>query len=308
MTICHRVVDVIEIIVRMLVTLITWVVRTVCDWVSTVITTAKEVCEEVCGWLGPFSFLCDWVCKIIEVVETVWEWVCEEVLEAIIRVIEIVATLIIYIFRWVCWVIELPIRLIRLWWCRLGFNGRRILRVCAVILADEEGNQAMGIDETRQSLAEASRIFAQCNIAMVVESIEVVPQAEYISGTTCNFGGIFSGFFSWFSSNARPGCLTVYFVSDIVDACGCAYPGANWVTVAAPGDNCSRDRLGCVIAQEIGHLADLWSHSDDVNNNVMANPCGPNFTRWQCCMIRTSRFTTAIGFGLRRISVEPSRE
>ena len=79
--------------------------------------------------------------------------------------------------------------------------------------------------------------------------------------------------------------VTVYFVEDIVSASGCAYPGTNWVTVDAGCD-------GTVVVQEIGHLADLWRHSDDPDN-VMTDQTGgthDQITENQCCMIRTSRF------------------
>lgn len=292
MVICARLLVPVEMVLRLIVEVIRWVTRTVCEWVSTVITTVKEVCEKVCGWLGPFSFLCDWVCKLVEVVETVWEWVCKEVLERIVDLIEIIVTYVIYILRWICFLIDLPIRLLRLLWCFLGFQSTKFLRVCVVILADEDGGEVLSQEDAQNAMAEAARIFRQCNINLIVDDVQVVRQPRFLDGTSCDFGGIFSAFFIWFSRNARPDCVTVYFVNSIQAACGCAYPGTSWVTVAAPGPNCSDDNLGCVIAQEIGHLADIWPHSDDTGNNVMANPCGPNFTRAQCCIIRTSRIVT----------------
>jgi len=82
-------------------------------------------------------------------------------------------------------------------------------------------------------------------------------------------------------------------VRDIVNPAGsivsgCAYPGSDWVMVDAEGD-------GTVVVQEIGHLADLWSHSSDPNN-VMTDQSGgthDQITQFQCCMIRTSRFVKA---------------
>ena len=309
MVVCHRLLVPIEIVLRTIVEVITWVIRTVCEWVSTVITTLKEVVEEVCEWVEekvckwlpwPLDKLCEWVnklvcttvTKVIEVVETVWDWVCEEVLERIITLLEIIVTYVIYILRWVCFLIDLPWRVIAGLWCLLGFQGPKFLRVCVVILADAEGNEALSVAEAQAAMAGAARIFRQCNIRLIVDSVRVVRQPRFLTGTTCNFGGMFSAFFVWFSQQARPGCVTVYFVQAIDGACGCAYPGANWVTVAAPGDGCSAERLDCVVAQELGHLADIWPHSDDAGENVMANPCGREFTDVQCCIIRTSRIVT----------------
>lgn len=81
---------------------------------------------------------------------------------------------------------------------------------------------------------------------------------------------MFRRFFTWLSS----------------PACGCAYPGTDWVTVATNGD-------GTVLVQEIGHLCDLWSHSSDPNNVRTDQPGGTHdqITHHQCCRIRTARFT-----------------
>jgi len=50
------------------------------------------------------------------------------------------------------------------------------------------------------------------------------------------------------------------------------------------------------MVQEIGHLADLWAHSSDPNN-VMTDRSGgtaDQITSFQCCMLRTSRFSSAL--------------
>ena len=130
---------------------------------------------------------------------------------------------------------------------------------------------------------------------MVVCSFEVVRKPEYLDSTTCEFSGMFSRFFTWFSANTCGCCsaATVYFVRDIVNPAGsivsgCAYPGTDWVTVDAEGD-------GTTVVQEIGHLAELWSHSSDPDN-VMTDQGGgthDQITHHQCCMIRTSRFVRA---------------
>ena len=296
--ICAAILSPIVVLVRTLIQIVREVVRTVCEWVSTVITTVKEVVEKVCTWLPwPLSELCKWVTKLIEVVETVWEWVCREVIERIIDWVEVIVEYVIYILKWVCWVIDWIIRGPALLLCLLGIEPRRFLGVCVKILADNAGNPAIPLATVQQMLRDAAAIFRRCNINMVVCSIEVVRKPEYLDSTTCGFSGMFKRFFTWFSANECSCCsnVTVYFVRDIVGASGCAYPGTNWVTVDAGG-------RGCTVVQEIGHLADLWAHSD-TPGNVMANPCGDNVTRTQCCMIRTSRFVKAIApCGLLRLS------
>ena len=290
--ICAAILSPIVIIVRTLIQVIREVVRTVCEWVSKVITVVKEVVEKVCTWLPwPLSTLCEWVTKLIEVVETVWEWVCREVIERIIDWIEIIVEYVIYVLKWICWVIDWIVRGPALLLCSLGIKPRRFLGVCVKILADNAGNPAIPLATVQGMLRDAAAIFGRCNINMVVCSFEIVRKPEFLDSTTCEFSGMFKSFFTWFSANSCGCCttVTVYFVRDIVDASGCAYPGSDWVTVDAAGD-------GTVVVQEIGHLADLWPHSSDPNNVMTDQPGGTHdqITDFQCCMIRTSRFVRAL--------------
>lgn len=301
MYVCSRIVDIIETVLRFIVFFITTVLRTVCELVSSILTFMKEVCDwvesKLCGWLPwPFNKLCKWVtklvCKVIEVVKEVWDWVCETIVEFIISFIERFVTVFIYLLRWVCFFVDM---LILRWWqillCRAGIKGQRFMPVCPVILRDERGNQSVTEDQVQAWLRSANVIFEQCNITLVLGDIRVLT-TDFSNNNTCEFGGIFSGFFDWFSRHANPNCITIYFVNNIDGACGCAFPNANWVTVSGPRAGCNEDNIPCVIAQEIGHLGGLWAHSD-TEGNVMASPCGDNFTEWQCCMLWTSRFVTS---------------
>jgi len=287
MRICHSILVPIVVTVRTLIRVVSEVVRTVCEWVTSTVTVVKEVCEEVCGWLGPFSFLCEWVCKLVEVVETVTEWVCREVIDRIISWVEVIFEYIFYILTWVCWVIDWVTRLPSLLFCHLGFRPRRVMRVCVKILTDNDGNPAVSVPDMQAMMRDAAAILARCNIALVVVDTQLIMREEFLDSTTCEIGGMFSEFFVWFSQNACQGrsTATVYFVDDIIDASGCAYPGTNWVTVDDGGD-------GTTVVQELGHLADLWSHSDDPDNVMTDQPGGTHdqITQGQCCMIRTSRF------------------
>jgi hypothetical protein len=289
--ICAAILSPVVVLVRTLIQIVREIVRTVCEWVSKVITTIKEVVEKVCTWLPwPLSELCKWVTKLIEVVETVWEWVCREVIERIIEWVEILVEYVIYILKWVCWVVDWIIRGPSLLLCLLGIEPRRFLGVCVKVLADNAGNPAIPLPTIQGMLRDAAAIFRRCNISMVVCSVEIVRKPEFLDSTTCEFSGMFSRFFTWFSANTCGCCttVTVYFVKDIVDASGCAYPGSDWVTVDAGGD-------GTTVVQEIGHLADLWSHSSDPNNVMTDQPGGTHdqITHLQCCMILTSRFAQA---------------
>jgi hypothetical protein len=287
MTVCNWILSPVIVIVRRLIRTVREVVRTVCEWVSTIIRTIIEVVEKVCTWLPwPLNKLCEWVTKVIEVVETVWDWVCEEVIDRIIRWVEVVLEYVYYVLKWVCWIIDWVFRLPELIFCLLGVEPKKYLRVCVKILTDSKGNPAIAPEDVNSIMQDTARIFTQCKLELIVESVELVEKEEFLDGTSCEFSGMFSDFFLWFSEQAEAGCVTVYFVNSIVDASGCAYPGTDWVTIASSG-------RGCTVAQEIGHLADLWKHSD-TPGNIMTNPCGDDVTRFQCCMIRTSRFASIV--------------
>lgn len=287
MKICIAILEPFIIIIRTIIAVVRHIVKTVCEWVSSIITVIVEVCKKACGWLGPFSFLCKWFCKLIEVVKTVWEWICTEVIETIINWVEIFIEYVIYILKWICWIIDWITRLPGLILCKLGIRPRKYLGVCVKILADEAGTPAISLKNVNEMMMDAAAILRKCNISLVVCNTEVIIKPEYLDSTTCKFSGMFRRFFTWFSTNSCSSCsnVTVYFVTDIQNASGCAYPGTNWVTVDAGGD-------GTVVVQEIGHLADLWSHTSDPNN-VMTDQSGgthDQITESQCCMIRTSRF------------------
>ena len=287
--ICNAILTPIVLIIRTIIEVIREIVTTVCGWVSTVIKTIKTIVEKICKWLPwPLDKLCDLVTKVIEVTETIWDWVCREVIQRIVDLIEIIVEYVIYILKWVCWAIDWVIRFPDLILCWLGIETRRYVTVCVKILTDARGNPAVPVATVEGWLRDAGTIFGRCNITLAVCSIELVSKPEYLDGTTCDFSGMFSRFFTWFAHHTYGCCssITVYIVRSIPGASGCAYPGSDWVTVAANGD-------GTVIVQEIGHLADLWSHSSDPDN-VMTDQGGgthDQITSGQCCMLRTARFS-----------------
>jgi len=102
----------------------------------------------------------------------------------------------------------------------------------------------------------------------------------------CGFSNLFSSDFVWFSSHAGHNCLTVYVVEEIRGARGCSYPGSSWVLI-------DKEAAGCTPVHELGHLSDLWTHSDD-SKNLMHAPCGEEITSFQCCMMRSSRFVSIL--------------
>lgn len=307
MSVCHAILTPVIVVVRTLVQVVRDVVRTVCEWVSSVVRTVRTVVERLCSWLPwPLSEVCNLVTRVVEVFETVWNWVCREVVERIIEWVERIVEYVAYIVRWVCWVIGWFTRGPALLLCALGYRPRRFLHVCIRVLTDAEGNPAVEWDKVERDLEQARAIFGRCNIELVVNNRERIEKPEFLDGTTCDFSGMFTDFFTWFARNECTSCstATVYYVRSIPGAIGCAYPGSNWVTVAAGGD-------GRTVVQEIGHLCDLWAHSEDPNNVMTDQPGGTadQITGSQCCMIRTSRFALAsrcpslAPMGVRRESV-----
>jgi hypothetical protein len=297
MTICHSVLTPIIVLVRTLVQTVREVVRTVCEWVSSSIRTIRTVVERVCSWLPwPLSEICNLVTRVIEVIETVWNWVCREVIDRIIEWVERIVEYVAYIVRWVCWAVSWGLRGPALLLCLLGVKPRRFLHVCLRVITDAEGQPAASWEKIEADLKQAQTILDNCSLEIVVTDRQRVERPEFLDGTTCEFSGLFSDFFTWFSANECDGCaaVTVYYVRSIPGAIGCAYPGANWVTIAAEDGRTGGD--GRTIVQEVGHLADLWSHSSDPSN-VMTDQNGgtkDQITTFQCCMLRTSRFSSAL--------------
>ena len=286
--ICNAILTPVVLIVRTLVQVARQIVRTVCEWVSSVLTVVKQVLERVCRWLPwPLSTLCNWVTRTITVLETVWNWVCHDVFETIFEIIEVIVEYVVYVLKWVCWAIDWVIRLPGLLLCRLGVKPRKYMGVCVKVLADNRGNLAVPLADVQAMMRDAAALLRRCNIELLVCGYEVVIKPEYLSSTVCTVSGMFRRFFTWFSSHTCGCCstVTVYFVKDIQEASGCAYPGTDWILVDATGD-------GTVVIQEIGHLVDMWSHSSDPNNVMTDQPGGTHdqITEFQCCMFRTSRF------------------
>ena len=290
---CALVLAPVIVVIRTWIRTVREVVRRVCEWVSTTIRTVRTVVERVCRALPwPLSALCNLVTKVIEIIETVWNFVCREIIERIIRWIEVVLEYVYYVLRWVCWVVDLVRRGPKLLLCMLGVSPTRFMRVCVKVLTDAEGTPAIPLNRVDGMMRDAAAILARCNIRLIVQRTELVRKPEFLDNTRCEFSGLFSDFFVFLSEQAcgEASTVTVYFVRDIAAASGCAYPGTNWVTVDGQGD-------GTVVVQEIGHLAGHFWHTSDPNN-VMTDQSGgthDQITRFQCCLFRTSEFTSIVG-------------
>ncbi len=280
-------------IIQVLIPVIREIVKTVCAWVSTVITTVKEVVSKICGYLPwPLNKLCNWVTTLITVLETIWNFVCNTVIETILDWITQIITYVIYILRIICLVIHFIIGIPALILCLLGLHPKKKLRVCIKVLTDEKGNTTVTKDSVFENINSLKKIFSQCNIEVILTSIQFVVKPQYLSTTNCSFWGIFTSWHAWFATNTCSCCneITVYFVDNITGASGCTYWGENFCRVDG-GANSDPT----VMAHEIGHILSL-PHSSDSNNLMYASNSSSStkLTHLQCCIIRRSPFVTYI--------------
>lgn len=304
MQICAKILTRIELIIVTLIQIVQTIVETVCEWVSTVIKTIVEVTKKVCKWLPwPLDKLCNWVTELIEVVETVWEWVCEEVIVRILRWIEVAVRYVFYLVRWICWLVDWPLRFIfEILPCLLGVNLRKRMALCVKVLVDDEGVPAVSFDRVQELIAGARERLEQCNLELCVASFDTVTAPDDIEDFTCGAGGFFSKHHLFFERNSCASVetaavtITAYFVPKYEGANGCAIPRTDYIVIG-------EDATLATVAHEIGHHADL-THRDD-RTNVMFDAAGNDataFTRWQCCLIRSARYATIAS--LRACGVE----
>lgn len=292
MIICRLLLFPLVFVLEVVIPIIEEIVSTICGWISSIIEVIKEVVSKICGWLPwPFNKLCKWVVDLITVFETVWDWVCETIIETIITFIKHVLNILVFITRWICILISFVTGFIPYLLCRLGLSNEKTVRICIKVLTDEKGNTKVNPEAIKKSMDTMSKIYGQCKIKVQFTGIEYIEKPEYLTGTGCGFGNIFTYWHSWFSSKACTCCnqITVFFVDEIEGASGCAIPGDNWCRVDA-GINYD----STIIAHEVGHLLNLWSHSDDPNNLMFGefSTTSFNLTTHQCCTMRMSPFVT----------------
>lgn len=293
MVICYTLLLPFLILVQLIIPIIQTIVTTVCSWVSTVIQVVIQVLTQVCSWLPwPFNLVCNWVVQLVTVVQTVWDYICNTIIQTIITIITYLLYLLIYIVQIICIVINIILSPIPYLFCRLGITAEKKLRVCIKVLTDEQGNSQVTNDAIKESIVAMQEIYSKCKIKVEVTGVEYIVQPQYLTTTDCGFGNIFTMWHLWFSQNACWCCnqITVYFVDDIVGSVtGCAIPGDNWCRVDS---EVNVDPT--IMAHEVGHLLNLWSHSNDPNNLMYAFTSGTsyNLTNHQCCTLRNSSFVT----------------
>lgn len=293
---CQTVLLPLTILVTIVLPIIQQILTTICNWVSSVISTVITVVSQVCNWLPwPLSTLCNWVTQLITVLQTVWNWVCNTVITFIITVITWVLNLIIYVVRLICIIVTVIISLPGLLLCLLGLRLPKRVSLCIKVITDDKGQSQVTPAAIEASIELMRSVYRQCNIGVIVTSIEHVADPQLLTSTDDSFWGLFSGWHSWFSSHACGCCgqVTAFFVDKIQGSSdGYTYWGDNWCRIDATANTDPT-----IMAHEVGHLCNLWHVSD--NTNLMFPNTGPptnprnHLAGFQCCVMGASPFVTA---------------
>lgn len=111
-----------------------------------------------------------------------------------------------------CWLITwITVRWIEYLLCRAGIEISKNIRVCVKVLSENITNKKTGAvtiqpaatnAELNAMLNQASAVFRQCYINIIVDSIDIIRHPEFLRTTTCDFGNTFSSFLVTFSREA----------------------------------------------------------------------------------------------------------
>lgn len=252
----------------------------------------KKKCKKWC--------LCcnKWFCWIETFFLTVVKWIVTIVLKwAVYVVCWIITTLLdllATIVRILVWLVVRILGLPELALCMTGVRlGTKHLRLDVFVLADEKHNPIVPLPTVEAQVAKAKEVYAtECRVTLHATKPMVLTDAtDLLQSHKCGVSGWFSPKKGVYNSLSIMGRLAAIYVRTIPGtSVGCHIPGTDYVLVeqGAPDDT---------LAHEIGHACDLFRHRNGTPQNLMASASvrtGTKLTRWQECVVRTSRRVTWI--------------
>lgn len=284
-----------------------------------------EKTEEKCKkrkWYDPRRWVCWLVTTLVKVVRWVVVWVgkwvtyvfCEIVtfglnflatFIGLILSIPVIGRLIGLIWRGL---IDLIWRIVSIFDIIAGIFGLRLpkkLRVCIIILSDEERNPMATPESLQPHLDEAKRIYKDaCNVNFIVTGIHTLenPAPKGNLDPNCGSGALGDDLWidgTYFENNANVQCfdsaflrlvgyaapVVIFVVREVQgDDKGCSLgPFTDYVTVEGHDPNC--------IAHEVSHACGLWHAGDE--SNLANHVCGGTKLKgWQVAIVRSSRHVT----------------
>jgi hypothetical protein len=260
---------------------ITWVLITVVKWV------VRLVCEIVDGLLSFVGLLVGLLFAIPiigRLIHELWDFI----LELGWRIVGILGTIADI----------------------LGWKWRKRLRICIIVLSvereprDHRDPAVATVATLTPHIDEAKRIYDdQANVELIVEGIHTIRAAapDWVLDVSCDASAWWEDLWApggWFELNANAECfegnarrligwgapVVVFVVRDVKGKLGCSLgPFSDYVTVEGQNAIC--------LAHELGHACSLWHHSD--GDNLMFSSCGgTKLKKWQWVILRGSRHVT----------------
>ncbi len=161
LAICRWITELAEVLKEVLRYLCKNVVRTVCDTVCGVVCGicdffcgifgcdcgCKNVCDSICSTVT--DVVCGWTYVLEVVLDFVTRLICNYIIQAIIRLINLIVTFVTMVLTWICQLIDLVIRwllcitrLAELWDKILGDKRARRFRVAPRIVRNKAGHSS----------------------------------------------------------------------------------------------------------------------------------------------------------------------
>ena len=198
----------------------------------------------------------------------------------------------LYSVGWILWIADWIPRAPALVSFLAGSRPPGRILVHGVVLDEPGPGAGAALLAGDRILSEASRILERHGLSLRATGWSVLPLGARGGAPLpgCGPSALLRRPFTWLSARApvRAPVLTVFFAPDLRAIAGCAFPGADWILVDLKTD-------GTTVVHELGHLADLWSHSPDPANVMTDRPGGSHdrFTTRQLALLRTCRFVGA---------------